>query len=119
MTDASLNNQVPHRGGKRIIFSPKYRDRRSKVRYNLFDGSESRNSPRKYIHRRTKGRYDLFDVSQQSDPYGSDIGVVDAVAVSVPVNLGIKCVDEKIEREEEIIGCLMSLSRHGKFVCDL
>ena len=98
MTDASLNIQ-PDSVGKRIFFSPKYRDRRSKVRYNLFDGSESRNSPRKYIHRRTKGRYDLFDVSQQSDPYGSDIGVVDAVAVSVPVNLGIKCVDSSRDKE--------------------
>ncbi len=28
-------------------------------------------------------------------------------------------VEEKIEREEEIIGCLMSLSRHGKLVSDL
>ena len=27
--------------------------------------------------------------------------------------------EEKIEREEEIIGCLMSLSRHGKVVSDL
>ena len=26
--------------------------------------------------------------------------------------------EEKIEREEEIIGCLMSLSRHGKVVSD-
>ena len=99
MTDTSLNNQGPHRGGKRIIFSPKYRDRRSKVRYNLFDGSESRNRPRKYIHRRTKGHYNLLEVSLKSDPYGSDIGVVDAVAVSVPVNLGIKCVDSSRDNE--------------------
>jgi len=98
MPDASLNIQ-PDSVGKRIFFSPKYRDRRSKVRYNLFDGSESRNNPRKYIHRRTKGRYDLFDVSLQSDPYGSDIGVVDAVAVSVSVSLPIRCADPSPEKE--------------------
>ena len=47
MTDASLNIQ-PDSVGKRIFFSPKYRDRRSKVRYNLFDGpivQGSKNSP--------------------------------------------------------------------------
>ena len=95
MTDASLNSQSPHWGGKRIIFSPKYRDNRSKVRYNLFDGSISRNRPRKYIHRRTKGRYDLFESSLECDPYGCDIGFVDGVAI----NLGIKCVD--LSRENE------------------
>ncbi len=95
MTDASLNSLAPHGGGKRIIFSPKYRDRRSKVRYNLFDGTESRNRPRKYIHRRTKGRYDLFESSLESDPYGCNIDVVDGL----PINLGIKCVDSSRENE--------------------
>ena len=98
MTDCSLNS-MPVSVEKRMMLSPKYRDRRSKVRYNLFDGSESRNSPRKYIHRRTKGRYDLFDVSLQSDPYGSDIGVGDGVAVSVSVSLPIRCADPSPEKE--------------------
>jgi hypothetical protein len=78
-----------------MMFSPKYRDRRSKVRYNLFDGSESRNRPRKYLHRRTKGRYDLLEVSLQSDPYGCDIGVVDAV----PISVSIVCVNSWSEKE--------------------
>ena len=69
MRDSSLNS-LPAWVENRIIFSPKYRDRRSKARYNLFDGSLSRNRPVKY--RRSKARYDLFDVSLLSDPYGSE-----------------------------------------------
>ena len=98
MTDASLNSQR-HRGGKRKMFSPKYRHRRCNTRYNLFDGSISRNSPRKHKYRRTKGRYDLFDSSLESDPYGCNIDVVDGVAISVPINLGIKCVDSSGDNE--------------------
>ena len=93
MTDTSLNSLSPRWGGKRIIFSPKYRDRRSKVRYNLFDGSISSNPPRKY--RRTKGRRDLFDVSKHSDPYGSPRHVVDAV----PSVVVIRCADPSPENE--------------------
>lgn len=96
MPDASLNS-LPRSVEKRKMFSPKYRDGRCKVRYNLFDGSLSRNSPRKY--RRTKARYDLLGVSLQSDPYVSDIGVVDAVAVSVAVSLPIRCGDLSPENE--------------------
>jgi len=98
MTYASLNSVAGHWRGKRIIFSPKYRDRRCKVRYNLFDGSESRNVPCKYIHRRTKGHYNLLDVSLLSDPYGCDISVVDAVGESVRISKPIKFVDSWYEK---------------------
>ena len=94
MSDCSLNSP-PVSVGKRMMFSPKYRDRRSKVRYNLFDGSESRNRPRKYLHRRTKGRYDLLEVSLRSDPYGCVIGGVDAV----PISVSIGCVNSSPEKE--------------------
>ena len=85
MSDCSLN-MLAVSAVKRLLFSPKYRDRRLKVHYNLFDGSKSCVSRRKY--RRTKGRYDLLKVSLSSDPYGCDIGVVvvDAVPPSLPID---------------------------------
>jgi len=98
MTDCSLNRPLDSMG-KRIFFSPKYRDRRSKVRYNLFDGSLSRNGPCKYIHRRTKGHYNLLEVSLKSDPYGSDISVLDAVRESVLISKPIRSGDSWSEKD--------------------
>ena len=97
MSDCSLN-MLAVSVSKRILFSPKYRDRRLKVHYNLFDGSKSCDSRRKY--RRTRGRYDLLKVSLSSDPYGCDIGVVGVVGVdAVPPSLRIGGVVSSSENE--------------------